>query len=105
MASLRVVRATVLDRCNRIEEAREEIFGVLDMIKSTELFDQYLLDTIQRTTRSLQEANIFKEKYLETVELLQTKNPNEKELTFMLYEGCLQNNKFGKAAKMAARMV
>ena len=70
LASLRVVRATVLDRCNRIEEAREEIISVLDLIKSTDLFDQYLLDTIQRTTRTMQESNLFKNKYLETVEML-----------------------------------
>ena len=53
----------------------------------------------------MQEASFFKEKYLETVEMLQAKHPGEKELTFMLYEGCLADNRFAKAAKMAARMV
>lgn len=94
MGALRCVRGTVLDRCNRIEEARQEIFGVLDQISSSETFDQYLLDTVQRTSRSMQESQIFAQRYLEVVEALQAKNPNEKDLTFMLYEGSLQNNKF-----------
>mmetsp|Transcript_15966 Transcript_15966/g.21677 ORF Transcript_15966/g.21677 Transcript_15966/m.21677 type:complete len:87 (-) Transcript_15966:30-290(-) len=64
----------------------------------------YLLDTIQRTIRSMKDSNLFTARYLETVETLQGKNPDEKELAFMLYEGSLQNNKFAKAAKMAAKM-
>ena len=104
MGALRCVRGTVLDKCNRVEEARQEIFGVLDQISSSETFDQYLLDTVQRTSRSMQESQIFAKRYLEVVEALQAKNPNEKDLTFMLYEGSLQNNKFSKAAKMAAKM-
>ena len=33
MGSLRVVRALVLDKCRRTEEAKEEILGVLDLMK------------------------------------------------------------------------
>mgnify|MGYP000362334171 CR=1 FL=1 len=53
----------------------------------------------------MQESSLFMAKYLETVEHLQTTNPDDKELTFRLYEGSLKNNKFAKAAKMAAKMV
>lgn len=35
LGSLRVVRAMVLDKCKRLEEAREEIFGVLAMIRES----------------------------------------------------------------------
>lgn len=52
----------------------------------------------------MQESKIFSAKYLEIVEHLQAQNPDDKELTFTLYEGSLMNNKFAKAAKMAARM-
>ena len=46
MLSLKVVRAMVLDRNNRLDEARDEIFGVLDQVKSTTVVDHYLLDTL-----------------------------------------------------------
>ena len=46
MNSLKVVRAMVLDRNNRLEEAREEIFGVFMAIKETNVIDHYLLDTL-----------------------------------------------------------
>ena len=46
MLSLRVVRAMVYDKNNRLEEAGEEVFGVLDQIKSSGAVDHYLLDTI-----------------------------------------------------------
>ena len=105
MLSLKVVRALVLDRNNRIEEAREEIFGVFAAIKQADSVDHYLLDTLQRTTSRMTESKIFLAKYLEIVELLQGQFPDDKEITFTLYEGCLKNNKFAKAAKMAGNMV
>jgi len=46
MLSLKVVRAMVLDRNNRLQEASDEIFGVLDQIKSSTIVDHYLLDTL-----------------------------------------------------------
>ena len=46
MLSLRVVRAMVYDKNNRLEEAGEEVLGVLDQIKSSGAVDHYLLDTI-----------------------------------------------------------
>ena len=51
------------------------------------------------------EGKAFLAKYLELIEYLQGKNPQDKELTFTLYEGSLKNNKYAKAAKMAAKMV
>lgn len=105
MHSLRVVRAMVLDRNNRLEEAREEIFGVFTAMKESNIVDHYLLDTIQRTTSRMQESKLFTTKYLEVVEHLQGQNTGDKELTFKLYEGSLMYNKFAKAAKMAAKMV
>lgn len=104
LGSLRVVRAMVLDKCKRIEDAREEIFGVFAMILDTKVVDHYLLDTLSRTCSRMAESKIFMDKYLELVEKLQGLNPDDKELTFALYEGSLQNNKFSKAAKMAAKM-
>ena len=53
----------------------------------------------------MQESKLFLAKYLEVVEYLQGQNPNDKELTFTMYEAGLKNNKFAKAAKMAAKMV
>lgn len=44
--SLKVVRALVLDRNNRMEEAREEILGVLEQVREENMVDHYLLDTI-----------------------------------------------------------
>ena len=105
MASLKVVRALVLDKCNRLEEAREDIFGVLKVLRDTSNIDHYLLDTIQRTASRMVEGQTFLAKYLELIEYLQGKNPQDKELTFTLYEGSLKNNKYAKAAKMAAKMV
>ena len=46
MHSLKVVRAMVLDRNNRIEEAREEILGVFTAIRESDSVDHYLLDTL-----------------------------------------------------------
>jgi len=56
MASLKVVRALVLDKCNRLEEAREDIFGVLKVVRDTSSIDHYLLDTIQRTASRMVEG-------------------------------------------------
>ena len=72
MNSLKVVHAMVLDRCNRVEEARDEIFGVFAAIRDTTEPDHYLLDTLQRTTSRMQESKIFSDKYLEIVEFLQS---------------------------------
>ena len=71
MHSLKVVRAMVLDRNNRLEEARDEIFGVFTALKESNTVDHYLLDTLQRTTSRMQESKIFNAKYLEVVEHLQ----------------------------------
>ena len=53
----------------------------------------------------MNQSKTFLAKYLEVVEELQGQNPDDKELTFTLYEGSLMNNRFAKAAKMAAKMV
>ena len=39
MMNLRVLRALVLERINRTEEAREEILGVLAEIRSNDIVD------------------------------------------------------------------
>jgi len=105
LCSLRIVRACVLERNHRLEEAREEVFGVLNQIREQSLVDHHLLDTFKQTTSTMQDGNLFMAKYLEIVEMLHTTNPDDKELTYTVYEGSLQNNRFAKAAKMAARMV
>ena len=50
------------------------------------------------------DSALFLAKYLELVEFLQGLHPEDKELTFTLYEQMLKNNKFSKAAKLAAKM-
>ena len=105
LGCLKIVRALVLERCNRVEEANEEVHGVLQFLQTSGQCDHYLLDTIKRTAGRMQEGKLFMARYLEVVEALQTKNPEDKELTFTLYEGSLQHNNFTKAAKMAAKMV
>ena len=40
------MRALVLDRNNRMEEAREEILGVLEQVREENMVDHYLLDTL-----------------------------------------------------------
>lgn len=46
MLSLYVVKAMVLDKNNRLDEARDEILGVLNQIEKSQAVDHYLLDTI-----------------------------------------------------------
>ena len=53
----------------------------------------------------MNDSQLYLDRYLEVVEQLQAQNQEDKELTFALYEGCLKNNRFPKAAKMAGRMV
>ena len=89
MLSLRLVRALVLERNNRAEEAREEVLGVLAEIKSNDITDHCLLETYTRTASRMQDRKLFMAKYLEVVEYLLTKKPQDKELAFTMYEGSL----------------
>jgi hypothetical protein len=50
-------------------------------------------------------VDAFMSKYLEVVEQLVQKNPQNAELTCAVYDGALRCNEFGKAAKMAAKFV
>ena len=104
MLNLRLVRALVLERNNRVEEARDEVLGVLGEIKSNDISDHFVLDTYTRTASRMQDRKLFMAKYLEVVEQLLVKKPQDKELVFTMYEGSLHNNNFGLAAKMAAKM-
>ena len=46
LATLKIVKANVLDRNNRFDEAKAEIFGVLEQLNSEDQpVDHYLLDT------------------------------------------------------------
>ena len=56
-------------------------------------------------TISPEDNKFYMEKYFEVVEHLLTQNPKDKDLTFSMYEGSLQNGNFSMAAKMAAKMV
>ena len=89
MLSLRLVRALVLERNNRAEEAREEVLGVLAEIKSNDMTDGCLLETYTRTASRMQDRKLFMAKYLEVVEYLLTKKPQDKDLAFTMYEGSL----------------
>ena len=104
LGSLKVINALCLECNNRFEEADEEIFGVLTECRNANKADTYLLDTIQRTSRRMKKVKEIQAKYLEVVEHFQEQDPNNKELTFTLYEGCLKSGRFAKAAKMAAKM-
>ena len=87
--ALRVVRAVVLERNNRFEESREEIFGVLSNIKENEISDNMTIDTIKRFIMKMQDRKLFMPKYLEIIEFLIAKNPQDQQLVLAMYEGCL----------------
>lgn len=87
--NLRLVRALVLERNNRVGEARSEVLGVLEEIKDNDITEGMVLDTYTRTATRMHDSKLYMSKYLEVVEYLITKTPNNKDLTFTLYEGSL----------------
>jgi len=102
MLMLRIVKAMVVERNLKIQEANEEIFGVLDEMQKSNITDRYVHDTLVRTTSQMQNRVEYQKKYLEVIDDLQTKNPSDKELVQSVFDGSLRNNKFDKAAKMAS---
>ena len=68
--NLRIVRALVLERNNRVGEAREEVLGVLDEIKANNISEGLVLDTFQRTCSRMQDRKLFMAKYLEVIKHL-----------------------------------
>ena len=104
MLNLKLVLALVLERNNRAEDAREEVLGVLKEIKENDISDHYLLGAFSRYVSRMQDRELFTAKYLEVVEQLLNKKPQDKDLAFTMYEGALQNNNFSTAAKLAGKM-
>jgi CRISPR/Cas system-associated endonuclease/helicase Cas3 len=104
MYNLRVVRGLCLDHNSRLEEAREEVLSVFEEVKRDNLVDQYLLETLTRTTAQMKEREFFSGQYLKLIEHLLVGHPQSQELTFTMYDGALKNNDFGVAAKMAGKM-
>lgn len=102
MLILRCVKGMVVERNLKIQEAKDEIFGVLDEIQKSNMTDRYVHDTLLRITSQMQHRAEYQKRYLEVIDDLQTKNPTDKELVKSVYEGSLRNNKFEKAAKMAS---
>ena len=83
------MRALVLERNNRVEEAHEEVLGVLNEIKSNDITSQFVLNYFSNIVSRMQNRKLYKDKYLELVEHLLTKNPQDKDLVFTMYEGSL----------------
>ena len=104
MLNLKLIRALVLDRNNRAEDARDEVLGVLKQIEDDVITDHYLLEAFSRYVSGMQERKLFTAKYLEVIEYLLTKRPLDKDLSFTMYEGALRNNNFNVAAKLAGKM-
>ena len=104
MLNLKLVLALVLERNNRADDARDEVLGVLKEIKENDISDHYLLSAFSRYVARMQDRSLFTAKYLEVVEYLLSKKPQDKDLVFTMYEGSLQNNNFNMAAKMAGKM-
>lgn len=50
MLVLRIVKAMVVERNLKIQEAKEEIFGVLDDMSKSNVTDRWVHDTIVRIT-------------------------------------------------------
>ena len=83
--NLKMVRSMVLDRNNRLEEAKEEVMEVLAEIKRDKLADQFVLETFRRTTSQMKDSRFFDKVYLELVSELIQSYPKNKELTETLY--------------------
>lgn len=47
---LRIVKAMVVERNLKIQEAKEEIFGVLDEMLKSNITDRWVHDTLVRTS-------------------------------------------------------
>lgn len=92
----------VTERNLKIQEAKDEIFGVLDEMQKSNITDRHVHDTLLRITSSMQHRADYQKRYLEVIDDLQSKNPTDRELVKSVYEGSLRNNKFEKAAKMAS---
>lgn len=60
---------------------------------------------LTRSVACLSYRNEVNDKYLELVENLLSKNPQDREVVMSVYESSLRCNKFDKAAKMAAKLV
>ena len=104
MLNLKLVLALVLERNNRVDDARDEVLGVLKEVRENDISDHYLLSAFSRYVARMQDRSLFTAKYLEVVEYLLSKKPQDKDLVFTMYEGSLQNNNFNMAAKMAGKM-
>ena len=89
MLNLKLVLALVLERNNRAEDAREEVLGVLKEIRENDISDHYLLGAFSRYISRMQDRELFAARYLEVVEHLLSKKPQDKDLAFTMYEGAL----------------
>lgn len=107
MLNLRMVRAMVLDKNSRLQEAREEILDVISQVSNPpdkSPLDHFVLDTLHRTIIRMTDSNHFQDQYLTLLTQLVQNNPNDKELVFAMYEAALGRNKHAVAAKMATKM-
>ena len=105
MLMIRIVRAYVCERNLRQEEAMQEMFGVLSEIQTHKLVNHYLIDTFAMTAGLMNGAAELMERFIVVIEELHAANPKDKELVNIVYEVCLCEGKYDKAAKMASKLV
>lgn len=102
---LTIVKAFVTERNMRLTEAKADIFGVFDEMEKSNITDRYVHDTLMRTVSQMSGRAEYMQRYLEVIEKLQVNNPKDKELVKSVFDGSVGNNKFDKAAKMAAKLL
>ena len=95
MASLKIIKAYVLEKNLKIAEAKADVFGVFDELTKIDVVDHYCLDTLMSTVCRMIHRDEYMARYLQLVESLLGNHPKDKDLVKSCYEGSLKNNKFG----------
>ena len=104
LASLKIIRAYILEKNLKIHEARSEVLGVFEELLKNDVVDHYCLDTLMSTICRMLHRDEYVAKYLQLVESLLKNHPKDKDLVQSCYEGSLKSNKFDQVAKIAKKM-
>ncbi len=97
---IRVTKAYVLDKQNKIMEAAKEVDQIIEEIKNNNIIDKHLID---QSEMLLREMGMFN-KLLTVLEELHKKNPKEKQLAEYLFNAYCQTNNFFKMNLMAKKL-
>ena len=81
------------------------MFGVLSEIQTHKIVNHYLIDTFAMTAGLMNSASELMERFIVVIEELHAANPKDKELVNIVYEVCLCEGKYDKAAKMASKLI